>query len=286
VRSVLVLITLLSVAVLALAAGTAAAPSKGVPRLILPVVGQVSYYDDFGEPRAGGPHQGIDMLAARRAPAVAAEAGTIELWTTSATAGCMLYLHGASGTTYLYIHLNNDLTSHNDNRGKCVDGTAYGPGIKTGSRVKAGDLVGYVGDSGDANGLHPHLHFEVHPHDGAAVDPYPYLRKAVPLLFWAERGKKVSVSLAGTVVSSLGGVLELQASQVRLNSAKPVATDRTIRLGVAPDAVVSYGFPGAVTSASLLSGLPVKVFTAPVRATLAAERGDASALTATHIMIG
>src|SRR5207248_113958 len=100
---------------------------------------------------------------------VAVESGTVQLWTTSATAGCMLYLHGDSGTTYLYIHLNNDLTAHNDNRGSCVAGTAYAPGLKSGTHVAVGQLVGFVGDSGDANGIHPHLHFEVHPNDGAAV---------------------------------------------------------------------------------------------------------------------
>src|SRR6266550_8644679 len=148
---------------LALATGAAAASRKGVPRLIFPVVGTTSYTDDFGAPRGGGTHEGIDILAARHAPAVAVEAGTVEFWTTSAQAGCMLYLHGASGTTYLYIHLNNDLTARNDNRGSCVAGTAYAPGLKSGARVAAGQLVTYVGDSGDANGIHPHLHFEVHP---------------------------------------------------------------------------------------------------------------------------
>ena len=56
------------------------------------------------------PHQGNDLLGDKRAPAVAVEAGTVKYWTTSASAGCMLYLYGASGTMYEYIHLNNDLT--------------------------------------------------------------------------------------------------------------------------------------------------------------------------------
>ena len=47
---------------------------------------------------------------------VAVEDGKIKFWTTSARAGCMLYLYGASGTTYLYIHLNNDVTMANDNQ--------------------------------------------------------------------------------------------------------------------------------------------------------------------------
>src|SRR5262249_51172157 len=148
------------------------------PRLIFPVVGQATYSDDFGLPRAGGPHQGIDILAARKAPAVAVEAGKVEFWTTSASAGCMLYLKGQSGTVYQYIHLNNDHGKGNDNRGKCVPGVAYAPGLADGSWVVAGQQVGFVGDSGDANGIHPHLHFEVHPGGKAAIDPFTHLNQA------------------------------------------------------------------------------------------------------------
>src|SRR5204862_4149530 len=123
--------------------------------------GGATYYDDFGEARGGGTHQGNDLMADKKSIAVAAEAGTIKFWTTSAQAGCMLYLYGVSGTTYLYIHLNNDVTMANDNRGKCVAGGSYWPGLKDGQRVVAGQAIGYVGDSGDADGT-PHLHFEVH----------------------------------------------------------------------------------------------------------------------------
>ena len=144
-----------------------------MPQLVFPVVGPVTYRDDFGEPRAKWPHPGNDLMAEKRQIAVAAEPGKIMFWTHSATAGCMLYLKGKSGTTYQYIHLNNDLTDGNDNRGKCVAGTAYAPGLKDGATVQAGQPVGFVGDSGDANGIHPHLHFEVHPNDGPPVDPYP-----------------------------------------------------------------------------------------------------------------
>ena len=272
---------------LSLAAGAAAAPGKPVPRLIFPVVGTATYHDDFGEPRAGGPHQGNDILAARHAPAVAAESGTIKFWTTSASAGCMLYLHGDSGTTYLYIHLNNDLTSHNDNQGSCVTGTAYAPGLKDGARVAAGQLIGFVGDSGDANGIHPHLHFEVHPNDGGAVDPYPYLRKAQQLVFYAKPGAKVSLSIAGTIVSTLGGALELKASQVQMNAAKPIKINRAIVLSIAADARVLVDLPGvAVGLDALLTGMYATVDTLPVRATIAAQRGDDNALTATRIMLG
>ena len=157
------------------------APEAPSP-IIFPVVGAARYTDDYGDPRGQGRHAGNDILTTWRSPAVAAEDGTIKFWTTSARAGCMLYLYGASGTTYLYIHLNNDLTAKRDNKGKCVPGTAYATGLKNGARVKAGQQIAYNGDSGDAEGIY-HLHFEVHPKDGADVDPFPYLNAATRLLF-------------------------------------------------------------------------------------------------------
>jgi hypothetical protein len=271
---------------LMLATGAASAPGKGVPRLIFPVVGTTTYTDDFGDPRPGGTHQGIDILAVRRAPAVAAEGGTVQVWTTSANAGCMLYLHGESGTTYLYIHLNNDLTGHNDNRGTCSAGTAYAPGLKSGARVTAGELVGYVGDSGDADGIHPHLHFEVHPGDGAAVDPYPYLRKAQPLIFSAKPGATVALSFEGTIVSSFAGTLELKASRVQANSSKPVAVSRRVLLSIATEPDISLELTGVSVGLNALSpGRRATVYTDPVRTTLAAQRGDADVLTASRIVL-
>ena len=105
----------LALALLTLAGGASAATPQ---KIVFPVLGTVTYADDFGDPRPGGVHQGIDIVAAKRSLALAAEAGKVEFWTHSATAGCMLYLHGASGTDYYYIHLNNDLTPKNDNRGR------------------------------------------------------------------------------------------------------------------------------------------------------------------------
>jgi hypothetical protein len=274
------------------AAGATAAPSKPVPRLLFPVVGGATYIDDFGQPRAGGPHQGNDLMAERHTPAVAVEGGKIKFWTTSASAGCMLYLYGDSGTTYLYIHLNNDLTANNDNRGKCVAGTSYAPGMKDGMHVAAGQLVGYVGDSGDANGIHPHLHFEVHPNDGAAVDPYKYLRKAQLLLFYAKRGATVALTLNGTVVSSADGSLQLKLERLQVSGSKQAVTcSQKLSLVVAPDAIVQMtadlpGFGGVVSLAAIKPGYKVTVYTEPAPVTLAAQRGDADVLSAARIILG
>ena len=180
---------------------------------VCPVAGGARFFDDFGEPRGGLKHQGIDMLAAKRAPAVAVEDGHVEYWTTSKSAGCMLYLYGDSGTMYEYIHLNNDLTAKNDNKGKCAEGTAYS--VRDGATVAAGQQIGYVGDSGDANGIHPHLHFEVHPNGKAAIDPFRDLQRAARLLAPAPpTGRMFTLKLTGTVASVTAANVTLTADTV------------------------------------------------------------------------
>ena len=162
-------LTLLLVALVAGPAAASPESSHGVPTFVFPVVGPYRYTNDFGDPRAQGRHEGNDILAPKGSPAVAVEDGKIKFWDDLRPGR----LHAdprcsASGTTYLYIHLNNDLTKANDNRGKCVPGTSHRPGLKDGAKVVAGQPIGFVGDSGDANGT-PHLHFEVHPKDGGPV---------------------------------------------------------------------------------------------------------------------
>ena len=159
-------------------APAAPARSGGVPQLVFPVAGPASavvFRDDFGDPRAHWAHPGNDLVAAKRAPVLAVEGGTVRTYTRSASAGCMLYLYGDSGTMYEYIHLNNDLTAANDNRGGCTGGVAWPAALRDGMHVEAGQLIGFVGDSGDASGAHAHLHFEIHPGGGAAVSPYAWL---------------------------------------------------------------------------------------------------------------
>ena len=265
------------------------APAK--PQLVFPVVGPVTYQDDFGDARSDGPpHPGNDILAPRKAIAVAAESGKVKFWTTSATAGCMLYLYGDSGTTYEYIHLNNDVGKGNDNKGKCVAGTSYAPGLKDGARVQAGQQVGFVGDSGDANGIHPHLHFEVHPKGGKAVDPYPYLQAATPLLFYAKPGTPFAATLTGTVVGVTSSSLELQVSalQVFPTGAKQTKLSRTLTLTVPAAAVVqsrNASSPGT-RLLSAVAGEPVVAWTQPALATPKAERGEDGALVAALVQLG
>jgi Peptidase family M23 len=260
-------LALLAGALVAVATCAASSATKSVPTFLFPVVGATRYYDDFGEPRGGLKHQGIDMLATKRAPAVAVEDGRVEYWTTSKSAGCMLYLYGASGTMYEYIHLNNDLSARNDNKGKCVEGTAYA--VPDGATVAAGQQIGYVGDSGDANGIHPHLHFEVHPGGKAAVDPFRYLQRASHLLAPAPpTGRMFTLKLTGTVASSTAANVTLTADSV---AAWPSHV-RQSKVAVPVSLSLAAG-------ESFSAGEHIVAWTQPALGTIAALTGAPGALT-------
>jgi hypothetical protein len=279
-----VVLTLLLLWVLA---ATAHAHS-GQHRILFPVIGDVLYYDDFGESRGQGPHEGNDIVAERGRPVIAAEGGKIEFSTTSARAGCMLYLYGRSGTTYIYVHLNNDLTEGNDNRGKCVPGVAYAPGLRNGQRVRPGQLIGFVGDSGDANGIHPHLHFELHPDDGAAVSPFFSLRSAQQLLFAApalDGEPAPRLALYGTVLGMGQGTLTVRVGTVRMSNGWRFQVRQDVTLAVPEGTVVERAADGKRLPASAgTAGEPVVVWTAPLTATLDEQLGKPGALTAAQIL--
>ena len=283
---------LLTLLALLLTAGAAtASTAASVPALVFPVLGDATYTDDFGEPRGQGRHDGNDLMAPKRALALAAEAGTVKFWTTSARAGCMLYLEGESGTEYLYVHLNNDLTQENDNQGTCVPGVAYAKGLKSGAKVLAGEPIGFVGDSGDADGIHAHLHFEVHPNGGGAVSPYPYLRKAKRLLFAARPGTTFTLALTGTVVTAAGEDLQLSLDQVRSWPGGRKVKQSGQKVGVSvPETASLEGIDSpmglAFSALELLTkGLPVTVWTEPAKVTLAAQAGAKGALAASRVVV-
>ena len=258
-------------------------------RIVFPVVGRSSFTDDFGAARAQGGHQGNDIIAPRRARAVAAEAGRVKFHTTSWRAGCMLYLYGRSGTTYLYIHLNNDFTRRNDNRGRCVPGVAYARGLRSGQRVRAGQLVGYVGDSGDANGVHPHLHFELHPHGRGAVSPYRWLRRARYVIFAVPAARKqVSLKLRGWARSVVPGSLEMAARRVRLGNWS-ARIRRPVALEVAPAAVIERAVDEGVlrpaSLAALREGKRIAVRTARFRPTLRTQLARPRALVGERVVV-
>jgi murein DD-endopeptidase MepM/ murein hydrolase activator NlpD len=131
-----------------------------VSGFVFPVADPHEFISSFGFPRGGGTrqHQGNDIFAPRGTELYATERGVIDNVGTGSLGGIKLWLVGESGTSYYYAHLS-----------------AYAPGIRDGVVVEPGDLVGFVGDTGNAVGTPPHLHFEIHPNDGPAVDPYPLL---------------------------------------------------------------------------------------------------------------
>lgn len=142
--------------------GTAYAAAVKIDGFVFPVGGPHAYTDNFGDYRSGGrTHQGIDIFALRGTPVVAVMDGTIVTAGTQSLGGIVLRLRGRDGHVYSYAHLDG-----------------YASGISEGSSVRAGQTIGYVGDTGNAKGGAPHLHFEIHPGGGAAIDPYAILRGA------------------------------------------------------------------------------------------------------------
>jgi hypothetical protein len=232
-----------------------------VPRLVFPLVAKTDLWDNYGDPRPNGRHAGIDMENPWHAPVVAVEDGRVE-YSQSALGGCMLYLYGRSGTMYLYIHLNNDLTAKNDNRGGCVEEVTFA--VPDGAKVTAGQQVAWVGDSGDASG-NPHLHFEVHPSGGTDVDPFRYLKRASKPLFAARTGSVFSLGLRGSLTSAGAGAANLDVDNVRLYpggswlNVDTRGVELTVPLGA--DVAPSLGQLTASTLRALKSPVPVAAFT-------------------------
>lgn len=126
-----------------------------------PVQGTCSFGDSFGFPRSGGrSHQGVDIIAASGKLLYAAVEGTITKVYTDypgALAGNGVRITMADGTYVFYAHMNT-----------------IADGIAVGVPVQAGQIIGTVGSTGNSGT--PHLHFEIHPLGGAAVNPYPIVK--------------------------------------------------------------------------------------------------------------
>ena len=124
--------------------------------------------NNFGDARSGGrSHQAVDILATLGQEVYAMADGTltVQVFAGSSQSGASLsgnlwqLTSTTGGTYYVYAHLS-----------------AFAPGLSKGSKVVKGQLLGYVGDTGNPGAGNYHLHFEIHPNGGAAVDPLPLLQ--------------------------------------------------------------------------------------------------------------
>jgi len=154
-------------------------PALGGGPYVFPVYGPVSFVDTFGAPRADVSwHHGDDIFAPLGSPVLAVADGTLISIGWNQIGGNRLWLRDRKGNYFYYAHLAAFATT-------AVDGAA----------VHAGDVVGFVGNTGDAAGTPFHLHFEIHPvgllglgYDGA-VDPTTYLQR------WQHAGDLGAASL-------------------------------------------------------------------------------------------
>ena len=133
---------------------------------VFPVAGPTQFIDSFGFPRMPGTeyehwHEGTDIMTAAGTELVACERGVVTRMNTNVLGGIALWLRGESGVSYYYAHLSG-----------------YAPGVSVGMVVDPATVLGYAGNTGNARGTPPHLHFEVHP-PGGVVNPYPLLAVSV-----------------------------------------------------------------------------------------------------------
>ena len=177
---------------------------------VFPIFGTAAFGDTFGAFRgdvAGKWHHGEDLVAPAGTPLLAVADGTLFSVGWNDIGGWRLWLRDDGGNEFYYAHLD-----------------AYSPLAVAGRRVKAGDVLGFVGDSGDAEGGLPHLHFEIHPveflslgYDGA-VAPYPFLiawRRAEDVSFASGRQYLVTGTGNGLpVASARAGAVLLDASDI------------------------------------------------------------------------
>ena len=126
---------------------------------VFPVAGANRFGDDWLNSRGGGRvHQGIDIFAASGTPLVAVADGTLFRVGYNGLGGWRLWLRDGAGTTYYYAHLSS-----------------FSGAASEGARVARGTVIGFVGNSGDAQGTSAHLHFEIHPGGGGPVRPFPII---------------------------------------------------------------------------------------------------------------
>ena len=155
-----------------------------------PVYGKADVADDFGAARQIGAHQGNDVFAPFGAPVLAAADGTVSRVGTLPISGNRLWLTTDAGDAFFYAHLS-----------------AFAPDAVDGRKVKAGTVLGFTGNTGDAEPTPPHVHFEIHPggQKKDAIDPHAILlawqeNRDVPPGAWLTRHGEDTAERPGALV--------------------------------------------------------------------------------------
>lgn len=171
-------LVLIAAAVFGAMATASAAPETDEDTFVLTVFPHdttaVNFWDSWGASRSGGRgHKGTDIMSPRGVEVLAAADGVVTDFGFQRLSGYFIRLDHGEGWATTYMHLNNDTLGTDDDSGGIW--AAVHPTIAIGSEVKAGDVIGYVGDSGNAENTQPHTHFEVKK-DGDKINPYPFLK--------------------------------------------------------------------------------------------------------------
>ena len=159
-------------------AQTTTSSSAIVRPIAYPTEKTVPLSNDFGQSRGTRAHEGNDLVGAKMTPLYAAVTGRVQsVVIPEAAWGYAITLEDDDGYTYHYIHVNNDTPGTDDGLGGTAH--AYAPGIVRGAQVTKGQLIGWMGDSGNAESITSHLHFEIRTPDDTAIDPYASLSAAL-----------------------------------------------------------------------------------------------------------
>jgi hypothetical protein len=221
-------------------------------RYVFPIDGPVSYANDFGYASWNasiGWHHGIDIFSPLGTPIVAVADGTLLKVGWNALGGNRLWLRDRWGNYFYYAHLSG-----------------FAPSAVNGAAVVRGEVIGYVGNTGEAASTPYHLHFEIHPaslldlgYDGV-VDPYSYLRA------WQRAGELIRAGRLPARSAPTPGAFLLTASDI--SSASGLEPETVMRSAAAPVTVQ-----------------PVRRLLPPLRPSAAAEVGSGSSLADTYASI-
>lgn len=246
--------------VLPVVPATAAEPYQVTLDIAFPTVASAYFVHDYHQDRSGGArkHKATDVMAPKHSPAYAVVDGTIcyinGIDEPMPSWGYSVSVCGEDGRRYAYLHMNNDTPGTDDGQGGPE--LAYAPGIRRGARVARGQLIAWVGDSGNAENAGSQIHFEVHddrvtdPYGDQRIDPYPSLVAA------KQRGEFPD-----------GSILAPTAPTARVAGSDRVATAIELSRNAFPSAPAAVVAPAGSPSEAIVAGPLAAALGGPVLTT-------------------